>query len=548
MVNAAGVEPLAHNFPVGPPEVEMKIPLSKSEVQWYAECYKGLPPTERTRFVTAAEADEFLGRRLRAAACRGHLTVLDLEETARWKFPGPFVLKLIKANIPEEGSRLTQASFAAKDDEALRAENLLKIGGVGWPMASTILHFAFPDRYPVVDKRVMKVVGGPAVFGHKHWDPYIALCQSAATKYNVTLRELDRALWTFDYLRDTLGGPSPMHRVMQITAGLADAEAEHERGHKLLNEEEGTLARAQGCLLGQLVGDSLGSLVEFQTPEAIRSKYPEGVHDLADGGPFDLIAGQPTDDSEMALALARMLAVRGAYSQAQACKRYVDWLNSKPFDCGNAIHCGLTGKPDPASQANGALMRVSPLGIFGARYERERVTSWAEQDASITHPHPVCLQANALFASAIAFAIRTGCAPEPLYSEMLTWARAIPAEPTLLETIEGAREAPPADFMTHQGWVLVAMGNALWQLLNAPTPEEGIINTVMRGGDTDTNAAICGALLGAVHGRHAIPDRWIDTVLGCRPEDGTPGISPPRPPCYRPIDALELAQRLIGPR
>ena len=323
---------------------------------------------------------------------------------------------------------------------------------------------------------------------------------------------------------------------------------EHMHSGVLLKDEDGVLARAQGCLLGQLVGDSLGSLVEFESPEEVRSRYPHGVRDLADGGPFNLIAGQPTDDSEMALALARMLAVRGAYCQAQARKRYVDWLNSDPFDCGNAIHCGLTGKPDPASQANGAMMRVSPLGIFGARYEREQVARWAEQDAAITHPHPVCRQANALFASGIAYAIRTGCAPEPLYSEMLTWAHAIPAEPTLLETIEGAREAPPADFMTHQGWVLVAMRNALWQLLNAPTPEEGIIDTVMRGGDTDTNAAICGALLGAVHGRHAISDRWIDTVLGCRPEEGTPGISQPRPPCYWPIDALELAEGLIGPR
>ena len=526
----------------------MKIALTKNEVQWYAECYKRLPPAEKTRFVTAAEADEFLGRRLRAAACRRHLTLLDLEETARWKFPGPFLLKLVKKNTPEEVRKLTEASFAAKDNEALRAEKLLGVKGVGWPMASTILHFAFPDCHPVVDKKVMKVVGGPAVFSHKHWEPYIALCQSAATKYNVTLRELDRALWTFDYLRDTLGGHSPMHRVMRITAGLSDAEAEHERGCELLREEEGTLSHAQGCLLGQLVGDSLGSLVEFKTREAIRSKYPDGVRDLADGGPFNLIAGQPTDDSEMALTLARMLAERGAYSQAKARKRYVDWLNSKPFDCGDTIFRGLAGEPNHASQANGALMRVSPLGIFGARWERAQVARWAEQDAAITHPHPVCRQANALFASGIAFAVRTGCAPERCYREMLTWARAMPAEKALIETIEGARESPPADFMTQQGWALIALGNALWQLLNAPTLEEGIIDTVMRGGDTDTNAAICGALLGAVHAREAFPGRWVDGVLGCRPEEGRPGVSTPRPRCYWPADALELAQRLTQPR
>lgn len=318
------------------------------------------------------------------------------------------------------------------------------------------------------------------------------------------------------------------------------------RAHDPTTEEAGILSRAQGCLLGQLIGDSLGSLVEFRTAEAIRSRYPRGVRDLADGGPFDLIAGQPTDDSGMALSLARLLVERGAYSRAQTRERYVEWLHSDPFDCGGAICRGLTAQSDPASQANGALMRVSPLGIFGTRHEREQVVHWAEQDAAITHPHPVCRQANALFASAIALAVRTGCAPQPLYREIVTWARAVPAEPNLLEAIEGACEMPPADFITHQGWVLIALGNALWQLLNAPTLEEGVIDTVGRGGDTDTNAAICGALLGAVHARDAVPERWVDTVLGCRPEEGRVGVRQPRPQCYWPVDALELAEQLIG--
>jgi ADP-ribosylglycohydrolase len=57
------------------------------------------------------------------------------------------------------------------------------------------------------------------------------------------------------------------------------------------------------------------------------------------------------------------------------------------------------------------------------------------------------------------------------------------------------------------GWVLIALQNAFWQLLHAATLEEGVIDTISRGGDTDTTAAIAGALLGAVHGRQAIPPR-----------------------------------------
>jgi len=60
-----------------------------------------------------------------------------------------------------------------------------------------------------------------------------------------------------------------------------------------------TLSRAQGCLLGQLGGDSLGSLVEFNSPQEIWRKYPNGIRELADGGTWETLAGQPTDDSEI---------------------------------------------------------------------------------------------------------------------------------------------------------------------------------------------------------------------------------------------------------
>ena len=305
------------------------------------------------------------------------------------------------------------------------------------------------------------------------------------------------------------------------------------------------LSRAQGCLLGQLIGDSLGSLVEFQPPERIRRTYPDGVRDMADGGTWNTIAGQPTDDSEMALLLARSLASLGKFDQAEVKKAYVFWLNSGPFDCGNTIWSSLTGRLSPQSQANGAMMRISPLGIFGVNYELEQVAEWARQDAALTHIHPVCQQANALFAMAIAHAVRTGCSASDLYQEIVGWAEEMDVESSLKETISAAADSPPDDFVDSQGWVLIAFRNALWQLRTADDVEEGIVDTIMRGGDTDTNAAICGALLGAVHGREAIPDRWIETIRGCRPRAGTPGVCQPRPECFWPADALELAEQLI---
>jgi ADP-ribosyl-[dinitrogen reductase] hydrolase len=122
------------------------------------------------------------------------------------------------------------------------------------------------------------------------------------------------------------------------------------------------------------------------------------------------------------------------------------------------------------------------------------------------------------------------------------------AEAALLKAIAGASTSPPPDYLRQQGWVVTAFWNALWQLLHAPNLEEGVVDTVNRGGDTDTNAAIAGALLGAVYGLDAIPGQWRERVLGCQPEAGRPHLRHPRPKCFWPVDALELAAELLGPQ
>ncbi|MDX9789030.1 MAG: ADP-ribosylglycohydrolase family protein [Desulfobacterales bacterium] len=143
-----------------------------------------------------------------------------------------------------------------------------------------------------------------------------------------------------------------------------------------------------------------------------------------------------------------------------------------------------------------------------------------------------------LFAMGIAHAIQSGCDRKQLYQHIRKWAVDMPVESALLETIDKADDEPPADYVHQQGWVLIAFQNALYQLLHAPSLEDGVVDTIMRGGDTDTNAAICGALLGAVCGREAIPAQ-------CRPEAGHPQVRHPRPECFWPVDVLDLAEGLV---
>ncbi len=311
------------------------------------------------------------------------------------------------------------------------------------------------------------------------------------------------------------------------------------------------LSRAQGCLLGQLCGDALGSAAEFQKVDVVRRNQPpwprEIVASLAFrpviGGPT--VPGQPTDDSEMALALARSLVKRGEFDLAVVREAYRTWLASGPFDYGLTVSDALSGKLDATSEANAALMRVSPLGIFGALHDLDKVARWAQEDAAITHLNPVCGDASALYAVAIAETVREGLAARQVYDRLLERARAMGVDGSLMWAITQAEKEPPRDYTTNMSRVQIALHNALYELLYAKSLEEGMVETVLHGGDTDTNAAICGALLGAVYGLDAIPQQWRETVLTCRLEAG-PGVHWPRPPEYWPTDALELAAQLVG--
>lgn len=319
------------------------------------------------------------------------------------------------------------------------------------------------------------------------------------------------------------------------------------------------LARAQGCLLGQLAGDSLGSLVEFSGAKEIRASYPAGVTELADGGRWGTLAGQPTDDSELALLLARSVIDSGGFDASAAARAYGYWYRSDPFDMGTTTASALSAAAaaadagtDPAeaarraasrsSQANGSLMRVSPLGVLGAG-QPERAAKWAREDSSITHPHAVCQDACAAFVAAIATAIGTGSGPaECLRAALEVVSPESPVHEVLERAAAGEQPDNPHD---KQGWVLIALQNAFFQLLHAPSLREGVVASVMIGYDTDTNAAIAGALLGAVHGRAAIPNAWRRAVLSCRPLDEASAVRP-RPVDLWPVDALEIAEELLA--
>ena len=305
--------------------------------------------------------------------------------------------------------------------------------------------------------------------------------------------------------------------------------------------------RALGTLLGQAAGDALGTAVEFQSMSAIARSWPKGLREIVGGGPFRLLPGQITDDTEPALSLARSLADKGSWDAVDVARRYADWERSGPFDVGNTCRRAFSGPADPGamrarasrdSQSNGALMRASPLGMWGAGRPAAVLADAAANDALLSHPHPLCVAANVVFTRAIAFAIETGSGAQAVHAEAVRVAATDPRAADAARLLAIATVAAPHDFHHQMGWVAIALQNAFYQLLHADSLEDGICDTVRRGGDTDTTAAIAGALLGAVHGANAVPDRWRQKVLACVTK---------RPLAYQCGDLEALATALLAP-
>src|SRR5688500_7486072 len=94
--------------------------------------------------------------------------------------------------------------------------------------------------------------------------------------------------------------------------------------------------RARGAVMGLAVGDALGTTYEFEALE--QRPYPElatgPATDVVGGGPFGLAPGAITDDTQMAVCLARSLAEHGRLDVEDVGRRYLAW-SQEAFDIGN---------------------------------------------------------------------------------------------------------------------------------------------------------------------------------------------------------------------
>src|SRR5207248_1449128 len=108
--------------------------------------------TSRYDYAADHEARQ-AGRRARA---RGYYTKSEFMAVCGWKSIRSS--GLAKANSESIIHSRTRIALAVDNDRG-RMRELTKLNGVGVPVASTLLHFAFPRRYPILDYRVLESLG-----------------------------------------------------------------------------------------------------------------------------------------------------------------------------------------------------------------------------------------------------------------------------------------------------------------------------------------------------------------------------------------------------
>ena len=294
--------------------------------------------------------------------------------------------------------------------------------------------------------------------------------------------------------------------------------------------------RARGAMMGLAVGNLLGLPVEGWHYREISRRYYDGITDI---DPLEAV--RPMDDDlAQAVDLGEALLEGGDYIVAFA-GRLVTWARENGRGMGiltgrviEALEEGH-GPPDAARllyesnpiAPNGGVMRCAPVALARLR-QPEMLVSDSAATCVVTHYALTCQWSCIIVNSVIAMLLR-GVEPD---LRVLMAAVSADGAPDLLATAlddgipsgvlsaisDGTPMVSDASWLRREqmliGHTLIALQCGLWAAVTPLGLEAALRQVVEAGGDTDTNAAVAGAVLGARYGASAIPGRW----LACVPE------------------------------
>lgn len=247
-------------------------------------------------------------------------------------------------------------------------------------------------------------------------------------------------------------------------------------------------ATLRDCIYGLAVGDALGVPYEFRPRGTFECK------DMVGYGTHEQPAGTWSDDTSTTLATCDSIRELGRIDTADMRDKFVRWIASGEytidgvFDYGGTTARALrTGKGGSGERdnGNGSLMRIAPLAFVDATEDEICAVS------AITHAHRTSTDACVIFVE--------------LIRDVLNGA--LPSWTTHLKGV-------PEHEIRSGGFVRDTLKAATWCFVNTNSYDECVLAAVNLGDDTDTTAAVAGALAGTAYGIDAIPQEWIDTLRG----------------------------------
>jgi ADP-ribosylglycohydrolase len=280
------------------------------------------------------------------------------------------------------------------------------------------------------------------------------------------------------------------------------------------------------ALWGALIGDACGATLEF-CPTEITEEMALHALTMPGGGKLRVGPGQITDDGELSLALwcvLRTSELKDNYPIFNVARAYAAWYNSMPFDigrtCSLAFEClddhidggyevwwlrDATQKITRLShhtESNGGMMRISPIAVWHAihanHFRDTDQTAFfasmaAQSDARLSHPGEVTVDANSVYVYALTHLLLGTSPSETIkYIEVISKKRC----QTVKKWVDESKLDVLPNFKENAGHVRYAFVASLWFLRRPDIGfEESLKIVLMNGGDTDTNAAIVGAMV-----------------------------------------------------
>lgn len=290
--------------------------------------------------------------------------------------------------------------------------------------------------------------------------------------------------------------------------------------------------KCYGCVLGAFIGDALGVPLEFT--DHVTPQLVDQAMTLCGGGVHGAGSGQISDDSELMLAQSYGLLDRKAQTDSEredsVAAMYCRWIRSSPFDRGLTCTRAFSFSPNHpnistamrehvascniVSKANGALMRIAPLIVYGHKLPTKKLVDLVRRDAELSHPNQTCSDVNAVFAVTVAHLINnpgdsTGAlhaadnyAAEGVCEEVKVWLK------------ESKSDCSKLDCSSQLiGFVKWAFILAFWHLQQKSDYITAMRHVLGRGGDSDTNCAIVGCMIGGFVGAKGIPEYMKSKVL-----------------------------------